>query len=105
MRSRLAIWTISTLALLGGAGCESDGAGTHCGELRCDPASQICVRHQLGFRVTHECAALPDGCDEERSCAACESLCEEPADTCADSDADNTLVCSCIECSARPLTD
>lgn len=101
--ARLAIWMFAALV---SAGCESDGGGTRCGEERCDPMSEICVRHQLGIRVTHECAALPDGCDEERGCAACDSVCEAPADTCADSEADNTVVCSCIECRApRPLTD
>jgi hypothetical protein len=108
--SRLAGLALSlAVALVGGSACESDGGRTRCGQdADCDPVSEICVRHQLGVRVVHECVDLPDGCGEERTCSACDAVCEEPADTCADSDADNTVVCSCIECRAAlapALTD
>jgi hypothetical protein len=112
----------AALVLVGGSGCasdddEDDGAAddggsddgpgddgegsTSCGdppETTCDRASEICVRRVLGAGVTYACEPLPDGCDAERTCADCAEACEEPADTCADTEEDNLLACTCIEC-------
>jgi hypothetical protein len=98
------------LCLVGGPGCGSDddgrdgdGGTTPCGDdAGCDRAGEICVRRQVGFGTVPECAPLPDGCAAERSCAACGAVCEEPADTCADTGEDNTLSCVCTECRAAP---
>lgn len=76
-------------------------AETACGEepvTYCERASEICVERELGAGIIYDCVPLPDGCDQTRDCAACSAACEEPADTCADTDLDNTLSCACIEC-------
>ncbi len=81
----------------------ADGAAaTPCGDAACDRATEICVRREFGAGMVHECAPLPDGCAGERSCSACAAVCEEPADTCAETDEDNTLSCACLECRAVP---
>ena len=74
---------------------------TACGEdpvVYCERASELCVERELGAGIIYDCVPLPDGCDAERTCAACSEACAEPADTCADTERDNTLSCACIEC-------
>jgi hypothetical protein len=92
---------------LAGACASDDAEGdtgqatTPCGDQDpCDRDSEICVRREFGAGLTYECVALPDGCDADRTCSACSAVCEEPADTCADRDEDNTVACACIECRA-----
>lgn len=78
------------------------GDTTACGNgeevMYCERASEICVERELGAGIIYDCVALPDGCDAARDCASCAAACEEPADTCADTDRDNTLSCACTEC-------
>ena len=78
------------------------GATTDCGVegdmQQCDRATEICVESELGAGRTYQCEPLPDGCDADRTCGACSSVCASPADTCDDTGADNTLLCSCPQC-------
>jgi hypothetical protein len=77
------------------------GAETACGPgeeiMYCDRASEICVQRETGPGFIYECAPLPDGCDVDRDCASCADVCDEVKE-CLESEADNTIVCSCLEC-------
>lgn len=80
--------------------CPSGEQETSCGpELRCNCASEVCVRHEpVGPAVVYACEPIPAGCEAERSCdCAGASLCEAPFDTCSQRRS-NVLSCECIEC-------
>ena len=81
-------------------GPSTDGGVTACGDmgLSCDRATQMCVRRAGGIGFTYACAAVPAGCDANRTCAcAAATLCTAPFDVCAD-DGDNTISCECPVC-------
>jgi hypothetical protein len=108
-RASLCAVVLLGLCLAACASDDADGAGddagqaTACGDQEpCDRATEICVRREFGAGLAYECVALPDGCDGDRTCAACSTVCEEPADTCADREEENTVACACIECRAQP---
>jgi len=72
---------------------------TPCGpELECDRASEICVRSDFDTGQTHECVPLPDGCGSMRTCGDCAAVCDEPAESCTETDEDNVVACPCLVC-------
>lgn len=79
------------------------GATTPCpptADLECDSATEICVvQTPVGPAVTSSCEPVPDGCDAERTCGcAGTELCTGAFDTCSEGEAENTIVCECLEC-------
>jgi len=74
---------------------------TRCGvgknTLECLADSEICVNEDLGGTVLSTCEPRPTGCDV-RDCASCDVLCQAPADTCDDDEAENSISCVCLEC-------
>lgn len=71
--------------------------GTEKDSIECLTDSEICVNEDLGGTLLFTCEPLPIGCDV-RDCASCDALCEVPADTCDDNEADNSITCVCLNC-------
>ena len=70
---------------------------TECGTTTCDAASEICVIDPAGPGFLYRCAAVPPGCENDRTCACASGLCSDVTN-CVDSGPENTLTCDCPQC-------
>ena len=78
--------------------CDAD---TPCGPsgLICRTDTEVCVaRTPVGPAIVYECEPVPQGCDQDRSCAcAGVALCQDPFNVCTETGA-NQLQCECPLC-------
>ncbi len=79
--------------------CETNQTETACGEppLTCQQETEICVLDTAAF-FEYSCQPLPLGCDQDRTCACADSLCQEPYNICKEWSAENTINCDCEDC-------
>jgi hypothetical protein len=75
--------------------CAGDGT-IACGpDLTCDTNTEVCVE-DIGFVVSHRCAPIPVGCDDDLTCGCVQSEVCNPGDVCDEVD-DHVISC-CPKC-------
>ncbi len=76
------------------------GATTTCGNKTCNASLQICVeKAPVGPAISYECVAVPNGCENNRTCACVKStICVGAYNVCTDVNTPNTVHCECPNC-------
>jgi len=75
------------------AGEADASTGTPCGDMMCDPATEICFECACGGPTSISCVPVPEACDEDRTCTCIgPELCTSGLMECSDT-SDNHVFC------------